>query len=106
MARVHSAEVANVEKGVKAEKGEGTAVALAQAAEESDVEMYFIRQIVDHGQDTIRVWTGYDAGPGSEHTIEGKPVPTEVHEQIVEWGYEVAMNHDPTGDYHYHLYVK
>lgn len=103
---MYTEEAETVREGIKAEKGEGTAVALAQAAEEADVEIYLIEQKTDIGNDTIRVWTGYDAGPESEHTIESKPVPGAVHEQIAEWGYEAAINHDPTGKYDQHLYIR
>ena len=105
--QTYTAEAENVEKGVKADSGKGTAKALAQAAEESGVEMFLIEQGTDQlGNDRVRVWTGYEAGEDSEFTIESKPVPQELHAQITDWGYEIESHHDNTEANEQHVYMR
>jgi hypothetical protein len=103
----HKADSANVRDGIEAESGEGTAKALANAADESDVQMHLIQQGVDQfGNKRVRVWTGYEAGEDSEFTIPSKPVPQPLHDLITSWGYEIGSHHDHTADNEQHVYLK
>ena len=103
----HTATSDNVREGIKAESGEGTAVALANAAEEADVQLHLIEQGEDQfGNTRIRVWTGYECGEESEHHIPAKPVPDELHDLITSWGYEIGSHHDNTADNEQHVYLK
>jgi len=103
----HKASSENVREGIKADSGRGTAVALANAADEADVQMHLIEQGKDQfGNQRVRVWTGYECGEESEHHIPGKPVPKELHKLITSWGYEIGSHHDHTADNEQHYYSK
>lgn len=104
----HTADSENVVKAINVESGKGTARALANAATESGVEMYTIQQRTSPitGQQEITVFAGYECGQDSQHHIEGKPVPDNVHELITSWGYEISSHHDNTKPNEQHHYSK
>lgn len=97
--QTHTEEVENVEEGIKAESGKGTAVALANAAEEAGDELHLIEQGTDQlGNDRVRIWTTL--------TGKAKPVPPELHELITGWGYEIGSHHDNTEANEQHVYMR
>lgn len=89
----NTTEAENVTKPITAEIGQGTANALADAAEKSDVEITELRQRVDP-----------IAGNEVDITIpldEDESVPASLKSLLNEWGYEeAAANKLGVDEYH------
>lgn len=95
--------------GAYARKGnDGTAMALAQAVEESSMTIHCVEQSKSNitGKLEVRVWTTY----GGSNSPDPQTVPKSLDKLLRSWGYETddeLPNNDPLRDAHeQYLYVK
>jgi len=100
----HKANSEHVKEGIKADSGQGTATALANAADEAGVDLHLIEQGTSTvtGRKQIRIWTA-----NTTDTDQHKPLPDEIHDLITGWGYEAGkLDADHNEPREQHVYNK